>query len=86
MSYDNDVAPYKHKLKVTRHLGTDMPLCFGYSDFECETECGDTVKIDLFVDGSMPEDIDACSLIGKTVEVDYAQGYLFIGVGVRIVD
>lgn len=86
MSYNDDIAPYPHKLKVKRHLGSDFSHCYSFSDFECETYCGKTVRIDLFVAGTLPKDIDPVSLIGKTVEVDYSHGYLFIGEGVRIVE
>ncbi len=86
MGYDNDIAPYPHKLKVKRNLGLEFPHCYSQSDFECETDCGKTVRIDLFVSGTLPENTDPASIVGKTVEVDYSHGYLFIAEGVRIVD
>lgn len=85
MSYDSDIAPQSHKLKVIKSLWQDFPNMYSVCDFLCETECGKTVRIDLLTCGSLPEDIDPMSLVGKTVQVGWSYGYLFIGEDVSIV-
>lgn len=56
------------------------------TDFTCVNEDGKECRIDLFVNGDLPEETKAEDLIGKTVEVENIQPFLFLGSGIRIVE
>lgn len=78
VDYDTQVAPFPHKLEVR-----------GYDENFDAHECylpGSSRKylIDLMVDGTLPDETEE-SLIGKTVEVDFSHGFVFIGHHPRVV-
>ena len=63
------------KLKVIRRID---PTTY---DYECQTEAGDFVEVDLVVDGSLPEKYVGKDLSGFTVEIDRLTPYLYIAYG-----
>jgi len=81
-SYDTEIAPYAHKLKVSRY----EPLG---QYFECEVVepegYGRKVRIDPFIGGELSDEWNDENIIGKTIEVDYVHGFVFLAEGVRVV-
>lgn len=84
-------APYHeysqrpHRMKVIKSLYHPGGI-FTRGDFLCETENGHKVNIDLFIDGSLPDEITWEAMIGRTVEVSHSSAFLWMGAEVRLVD
>lgn len=62
-----------------------MPTPNNERDLECFDENGKKHYVDFIVDGSLPENISAEDLIGKTIEVEYLTPYIEIACNCRIV-
>lgn len=78
-SYDSDISRGPHRLTVKRWH--DQFNCH-----ECNVEGSpQTVFIDLFVDGKMPDNIGSDDLVGETVEVAYSHGFVWLASEPRIV-
>lgn len=78
-SYDSDISRGSHRLVVKRWH--DQFNCH-----ECNVEGStQTVLVDLFVDGKMPDNIGPDDLIGEIVEVAYTSGFLWLASEPRIV-
>lgn len=80
LDYDRDIAPKKHRLHVVRY---DQVVNAHVCTVEDDPR---HIRVDLFIDGDFNDDISPESLIGKTVEVEYTHGYLFLAHNVRLVD
>jgi len=78
--YDGEVSRIPHALKVIAYNDH-----FGCHVCEFDGPGRRTALVDLFVNGDFPEDVSPASLIGKTVSVAYAHGFIWIGSDVRIV-
>lgn len=79
-SYDDEVAPKPHRLKV---LAWDDRM----QVHRCQVEgLENQVWVDLFVDGGLPDEWGYLNIIGHTVEVDYTHGYQFIASGTRVIE
>lgn len=76
-NYGDDISHSAHRLSVKRWIEN-------WQAHECECD-GKVVIVDLFVDGGLQDETPE-SLIGKTVEVEYTHGFLWIAQGPRIVD
>jgi len=53
---------------------------------EIVSETGDTIRVDLFVNGDLPESVTNESIVGKRIEIERTTPYLMIGYGVEIVE
>jgi hypothetical protein len=51
---------------------------------ECRDEQGNFHRVDLFVDGTLPEGITREFIIGRAVEVEFLSAFEEIGHGVKI--
>ncbi len=79
-NYGDDVAPRQHTLVVKSYNET-------FGCHECTFDGGlRTVLVDLFVNGDLPQSVEASDLIGKTVHVKYTHGYIWLADGVRVLD
>ncbi len=63
------------KLKILRKLEGHLT-----GDYVCEHE-GKEIKVDLLVNGSMPEEYEDTDLTGYTIEVDSLHPYLYLAMG-----
>lgn len=52
----------------------------------CKTEEGDEIRVDLEVEGGLPENEGGESLLGREVEWDRTHAFLSIAHGVRLCD
>lgn len=77
--YDRDVAPKPHRLYVVQYDET-------FGAHVCTVD-GDPrhIRVDLFVNGDFDESVKPDDLVGKTVEVEYTHGFLFLAHDVRVV-
>lgn len=59
-----------------------------YDDFfnchVCQDENGNKRRIDLFVSGCLPSNVDHESIIGRTVRYDYDHPFISLAEGVEI--
>lgn len=72
------------KLKIIKpylHGGTTKENC---SDFECVDEEGRTHRVNIFVDGGLPENITTDELIGRTIECRSLSPFLEIANDVQL--
>lgn len=78
MDYDVDVAPRRHRLKVT-----------GYNELHdahfCTVDGCRTVLVDLRTGGTLLRETKPEELIGCEVDVSSAFGFVFIANGARLV-
>jgi hypothetical protein len=79
MNYGDDIAPRPHRLFV-------KSFNEGFQAHECRTDDGQTAFVDLFINGDFPRSVTAQDLIGKTVEVDYTHGFLWLASNVRLTE
>lgn len=80
MNYGDDISQSAHRLHV---IGWNE----GFRAHECHVEGTKTrAFVDFFVCGAMPENEDEQSIIGKTIEVEYTHGFLWLAEGPRIVE
>lgn len=78
IDYGDDVAPRPHKLFVKAYNET-------FACHECLFDGTKTVFVDLFVNGDLSEITEPQELVGKTVQVDYTHGFLWLAMNVQIV-
>ncbi len=79
-NYGDDIAPGQHDLVVKSYSET-------FGCHECTFDGGlRTVFVDLFVNGDLPENLEPNDLIGKTVQVNYTHGFIWLADGVRVID
>ena len=70
MRYEN-IADHKHTLKVIKWED-------GFQCHNCKTADGSSVLVDLFVSGDFGENVQPKDLIGKTVEIGWSNGFIWI--------
>lgn len=78
MTYGDDISHSPHRLKV---VGYDKQ----YQAHRCEIN-GIRVFVDILIDGTIPEHIEANDIIGKEIDVDYTHGYIWIAQNPRLVE
>jgi len=79
ISYSEQTSKHKHTLRVVRYNET-------FKCHECVTKEGQSVLVDVFIDGSLPKDWDEQNIIGMNVEVAYTHGFVWIASEPRIVE
>lgn len=80
LDYDRDIAPKPHRLHVVRYEEV-------FGAHVCTVDDNPRhIRVDLFIGGDFGDDVTPESLIGKTVEVEYTHGFLFLAHNVRVVD
>jgi len=55
-------------------------------DNHCEDAAGKRFYVDLLIGGDFPADVTPQLLVGRRVEVNSLEAYIFIGHGVGLVD
>lgn len=79
ISYD-EIAEIPHRLKVLAYNSK-------FLHHECQVAPnGPFVRVDLMVDGSFGDEVKPENLIGKTVQVDCTDGYLWLAHNVRVIE
>lgn len=79
-TYRDEISHKEHELSVLEYNST-----MSYYVCRCK-ETTAVIAIDLLIDGDFSDVTNPNDLVGKTVVLDYAYPYAFIGSGVRIKD
>lgn len=78
--YDEDISKRPHRLTVLRYNANIG--CHG-----CRVEGFPyEVRVDFLSCGSLPAETQPEDLIGKTIEVDFTHGLLWLAEGARIIE
>jgi len=82
-NYGTEIAPYPHKLRVDRY--DRLGRYFDCTVLEPQGYAGGIVRVDPFVSGCLPEDMEYEELVGKTIEVGYVHGFIWLAEDVKII-
>lgn len=52
----------------------------------CQLETGQKLRVDIFIDGTLPKNITMKNIIGKTIQWDRLHSFIVIAHGVSIIN